>query len=245
MNTDELSHVIRQIAGQQQLEFRPVVYGHVSQYDPATHRVKAILPALRDADTAPTETPWMPLCTNGVGNGFGLQIAPYGGATLADPTKGEQIIVGLFSHSSGQVICAAFGMTWNLAQVAPGGLEPGESILRHSSGSFTKMHANNDIEQNSQQDILGNATRDVVQVAQRDMQFSASGTLHAGAGSMDFVTTDGGIGITSAEDLTLNAAGNVIMDGGKVFFDPPLPTSGATSGQLYLDLADRTLRLMS
>jgi hypothetical protein len=234
MNHDEFAHLVRQLAGQQQVEFRPLIYGHVSGYDSATHRIKVIIPGMRDDDASPVESPWMPLCSVGVGAGYGLQIAPIGGATINNPTGGEQVIIGVFGHSAGGIICAALGMTWNLAQQAPSGLAGGEAILKHPSGSYIKTHTNGDVSTLAQGNIQNTASLDITLQSQQDVQISAVGTLDLGAGAMAINST-GSLAITSTGPINIISAGAITMAGTNVFFNPLPPLSPGPTGQIYRD----------
>src|SRR5580692_8718016 len=69
----------------QNLEF--YIIGHISAYDPATSSCKVIYPYYTDNTNQNfTESGWVPLATCWSGNGFGDQVAPYGGATINDLT---------------------------------------------------------------------------------------------------------------------------------------------------------------
>ena len=240
MNHDEFAHLVRQLAGQQQVEFRPLIYGHVSGYDPATHRIKVIIPNMRDDDASPVESPWMPLCTVGVGAGYGLQIAPIGGATTNNPTGGEQVIIGVFGHSAGGVICAALGLTWNLAQQAPSGLAGGEAILKHPSGSYIKTHANGDVSTTAQGGIQNTASADIVMTTQKDYQISATGTLDLGAGAIS-VTSTGSLAIVATGNISILGSGNITMAGTAIVLNPLPPLSPGATGQIYRDGAGHLL----
>ena len=145
MIADELLHQIKQLAQQTQTEFRPWVYGHISNYDPKTHKVRVILPTIRDEFNMPVLTGWMPLGTPFGGSGWGFQWAPYTGATQTQPTLGEQVKVSMNDRGSG--LGAAPCMFWNDSNPPPmPGLGAGEAVLFHKSGSRVYLHANGDVE---------------------------------------------------------------------------------------------------
>lgn len=204
MNGDEFGHLIRQFAGQQQSDFRPLVYGHIANYDATLHRIQAIIPSFRDDDPAPVLSPWMSLGSLMAGNGWGLQIAPLGGATLENPTAGEQVIIGLFNHSNGGTPAAVMSVSWNESTPAPGslagGLAAGEAVLRHSSGTYFKLAANGDLIENSAHDIVQTATHDVA---------------------------------ISAVDISIHATGTVTVSGQKLILSPAPPTGPGTGGQVW------------
>jgi hypothetical protein len=145
---DELHHLMRQMGGQGGSQSH--VYGHISSYDPATHRIKAIIPSYMDSEEgAPRETGWMPLGSPMVGGGFGLQLAPSGGATSANPTGGEQVLISVLDGNQGIIAVPVMFFTNSMAP--PSGqlttpVQTGEAVLRHSSGSFLRFHANGDVE---------------------------------------------------------------------------------------------------
>ncbi|HTI81727.1 MAG TPA: hypothetical protein VL614_14865 [Acetobacteraceae bacterium] len=164
MNGDEFAHSVRQLAQQQMADFRPILYGHIATYDPAGHRVKVIIPSLRDDDPAPTESGWMPLNSMSIGAGYGVQVAPFGGATIDNPTGGEQVLVGLMDHKRG--VCACLGMTFNGVMQPPATvleqpLQPGETVIFNKSGTFWRLHSNGDVETNAQGNVLVTAAQNV------------------------------------------------------------------------------------
>lgn len=138
---DQLTHLIKQLAAQQ-TESRVFAYGHISSYDVNLHRVRVTFPALRDEEGNQEISPWMPLSSIWVGNGFGIQIAPIGG---------EQCIVELVENQHGVHVCA--NLLYNASSPPPGGLTAGEAIIKHQSGSFLKFHANGDVETNAQGNV--------------------------------------------------------------------------------------------
>jgi hypothetical protein len=77
---DHFAHLVKQAAAQQvggEAFFR---YGHIATYDPATHRIRAIVPAWRDENGNPVMTGRVPLACPWVGAGWGMQLAPPGSA---------------------------------------------------------------------------------------------------------------------------------------------------------------------
>lgn len=228
---DELAHLLKQQAAMQTGDFRPLVWGHISSYDPATSRVKAIIPSLRDGDTSPTETGWMPLMSASVGAGFGLQIAPFGGATLESPTAGEQCLVGLFGGLRGVASTTAvcLGMTFNAPNQPPDEelsppLQPGEVVLRQKSGTFIRLSANGDLEV----------------VSTNDVNVTVQGTVVANVTGDATVTVEGDATITATGQANLLSAAQVnlgAIGGRKVARDgDPVSTGGhvnATSTTVF------------
>lgn len=97
---DQLGHMLRHVAqrGGEQTPFR---YGHIATYDPALHRVRCIIPSMNDQDGNPLLSPWMPLGTLSAGAGSGIQVFYEGGATVSDPTAGEQVLIATFDRQRG------------------------------------------------------------------------------------------------------------------------------------------------
>lgn len=98
---DELGHLIRQAAQQANIDYRPHLYGHIASYDPMLHRVRCIVPSMTDENGSPLLTPWMPMGTTSSGDGYGIQVVYKGGASVANPTAGEQVLISLFDKVRG------------------------------------------------------------------------------------------------------------------------------------------------
>lgn len=97
---DQLGHMIRHVA-QQGGDSVPFRYGHISVYDPRLHRVRCIIPSMTDQDGNPQLSSWMPIGTLSAGSGFGIQPHYEGGATVANPTGGEQVLIAVFDRQRG------------------------------------------------------------------------------------------------------------------------------------------------
>lgn len=155
---DQIAHLIKQLGGQQDRDQRYFVYAHIANYDPASHRVRCIVPSWRDEDTGtPVTTPWIPLGTLAAG-GMLVQFAPKTGATVDNPTGGEQVVIQLFDRARGTSAVAC--QLYNNAIQPPSGklstpLQGGEGVMYHQdSGTFIRFHANGDVEIN----VLGQTT---------------------------------------------------------------------------------------
>lgn len=201
MIVDELGHIIRQIAAQATIETRPWVYAHVSDYNPANNSVRVIVPSMRDDQTdAPLHSGWLPLGTQQAGSQTGLQVVPYGGASSDNPTAGELCMVALNDRGTG--VAAVVCMLYTDQQRPPHnalspGLQPGEVVLRHASGSFVRLHTNGDVEVTTGQDGAVNATT-------------------SGAGGITLKTTgNGGIALTTtgpSATIMLTSAQPVVIN---------------------------------
>lgn len=168
----EFLHLVKQNAGQERAGYRPFVYGHVASYDPGLHRVRCIVPSMRDDNGRPILSPWLPLGSTWVGAGFGFQVAPLGGATFNEPTSGEACLIEIVEGRYGAAVCAT--MLFNQTQTPPNtSLAAGEAIAKHQSGSFLYFHASGEIELNSSQDIVLTAARDVTITAGRNFTAEA------------------------------------------------------------------------
>jgi len=171
MSAEQVFHQVKQLAAQQDIDQRFFVFGHVAQYDTSRHMVQVIVPSWRDGQGRPAQTGWIQLGSPGIGNGFGLQIAPVGGATFANPTAGEQVLVELVDRVRGVAVSAT--LLYSNAMLPPSTalatpLAPGEAVLRHQSGSFVRLYANGDVEVN--------AAGNLIAVAGADLTATVAGT---------------------------------------------------------------------
>ncbi len=142
---DEIMHMVKQAAAQQAGDYKPFVYGHIASYDPTLHRVKLIVPSMRDDDDKPVLTGWMPLGTLGVGDSYGVQIAPVGGATFDEPTKGEQALIKVIDPDQGTGLAAHLAFNNTMAPPFKD-LKPGEIAVKGQAGAYLRMHQSGDIE---------------------------------------------------------------------------------------------------
>lgn len=100
MQGDEFGHMIRHLATQGG-DLTPFRYGHIASYDATQHRVRCIIPSMTDQDGTPLLSGWMPMGTLSAGSGFGIQAVYQGGASVANPTAGEQVLIGVFDRQRG------------------------------------------------------------------------------------------------------------------------------------------------
>lgn len=136
---DELVSLIMQIAQSQIGDVRAHVWGYISAYDPVRHMVTCVIPAFRNQDDTPVLSPWMQLGSGFVGNGYGIQVAPHGGATLEKPTAGEQVIVKLVERDNGVAVAAQ--MLFSDSALAPfPTILAGEIGIKHQSGTTLYFH---------------------------------------------------------------------------------------------------------
>jgi len=152
MIADELLHTIKHAVAQALIDYRPFVYGHIASYDPDGHRVRCIVPCMQDDNGQPLETPWMPMGTLSAGPGYGIQVIYAGGATIDNPTGGEQVLIGLFDRHRGVSAVPAMHFHDNAqppATALPQGASPavpGDVLISNPSKSLFRLHANGDLE---------------------------------------------------------------------------------------------------
>jgi hypothetical protein len=100
MHADQFGHMLRHVATQGG-DVTPFRYGHIASYDPTQHRVRCIIPSMTDQDGTPLLSPWMPMGTLSAGSGYGVQVIYAGGATVENPTAGEQVLIAFFDKQRG------------------------------------------------------------------------------------------------------------------------------------------------
>lgn len=193
-HADELAHQIKHTSQQQSEDYGPFVYGHISSYDPVTHRVRCILPSMRDEGGNAILTGWMPLGTSMAGASIGFQYAPLGGATVQNPTAGELVKISRFDRTLG--VGHIDGFMFNQVSAPPfTGMQPGELGIK-ANGSFFYLHHNGDIELNAQGKVLINTTGDT--------DITTHGALN--------VTTTGNCSLNSSGNLSLIATGSLLIE---------------------------------
>lgn len=99
MSGDQFTQLIRHAVAQP--EATPFRYGHIASYDPDKHRVRCIIPSMTDQDGNPLLSPWMPMGTPFATKGAGVQVIYEGGATIDNPTAGEQVMIAIFDRQRG------------------------------------------------------------------------------------------------------------------------------------------------
>ncbi len=111
MFADQLTHILKHAT--QPSETTPFLYGHIANYDPLQHRVRCMIPSMTDQDGKPLQSPWMPMGTALASKGAGIQMIYEGGATVDNPTGGEQVMIAMFGRNRGvsAVPCMFFHAT--------------------------------------------------------------------------------------------------------------------------------------
>lgn len=155
-------------------------YGRISSYDPEKHAIKAIIPQDRSIEDDPYETSWIPLGSLMIGNKFGVQFAPKGGATPDEPEKGELVKITIIQRSSG--LMAGAQLCYDEENEPPGSgnlseeeqqeqedeenkegweedskgrvkLKGGEMLIRHESGTFFKFYEDGTVQLFAKKDL--------------------------------------------------------------------------------------------
>lgn len=140
--------------------------GHISAVDPTTNQIKVIIPDWTNDNSTFMESGWIPLGTPVAGNQFGIQLLPFGGATVTDPTgqsnaqngnspMAEQVLVHVIGRKKGMYIQSV--EIFNTVDVPPTGYQDksgvaaqsGEWLMKHASGSFIYFTNKGTIELNS------------------------------------------------------------------------------------------------
>lgn len=164
---DELAHTIKHLVEQQTQTRKPFAYGHIATYNQTTGTCRVVFPSIRNEDGTPTMSADMPLGTAWSapgGKSYGMQICPYGGATLENPTAGEQVVVSILESKYGVHFAAS--LSFNQSAAPPRtDLLPGEMVMQGEMGSFARFHQNGDLEFNAQGKVIVNCTGDATVTA--------------------------------------------------------------------------------
>ena len=202
---DEFAHLLKQNAAMQQASFQPFAFAHIATFDPATNRVKVVVPSLRDSDTAPTMSGWIPMLSQSAGGGYGVQIIPYGGATATNPTGGEQVVIGLFRNINGvpSISAVCLGLTFNVPDAPPDVTiepppQPGDVVIFTKPGSYLRVQSTGEIDINAQA-VGANIT--------------AQGTVNVTSTGNTTLSAQGNTTITAAGNASLSAIGTVTVTG--------------------------------
>lgn len=183
MMTDELLHVIKGLVQQEIREIRPFVYAHISNYDPALHAVRVVVPSMRDEITnEPLMSGWLQLGTLQTGSGTGLQVAPVGGASLTDPTAGEQCLVALTDRGIG--VASVIALFFN-NKLQP----PSTSISSPlQAGEMVAFSNGIEVRWNSDGTLTINSTKDVTVVATGNVNLTGNDVVVTGNSVVSIMT---------------------------------------------------------
>lgn len=203
---DEFLHLMKMTVPQQGGDSSPFVYGHIANYDPKTHRVRVVLASVRNEDDVPALSGWMTLGGMG-GNGWGLQIAPKGGASVENPTAGELVVVQWLESNVG--VQAVACMVWNQINVPPfTDLAPGEVGIKSAAGASMRFDKNNNITIANGQNLTINM--------QGTAQINSTGNLTVESSGTCTLSATGNLTLSTAAALAINAVSAAISNGGTI-----------------------------
>ena len=158
VDEDNIVQGIMMAADRQSSHALPWVPAHISSYDPANHMVRCLVPQHRDPFTGEfQETGWLQLLTPMMGNGFGMQYAPFGGATQDNLQAGEQVHLLVSRRTQTNYLAAA--LTWNATMPPPmPKINAGELVVKDAFGNMVYF-------QNDGTILVSGATNVVVEAA--------------------------------------------------------------------------------
>jgi hypothetical protein len=216
-NQDEIMHTFMLQAQQQHQDMRLGLVGHIADYDYQTHSVTVYFPTLRDDTDQPLKSPWIPIGTGMVGNQYGIQIAPHGGATPANPTQGEQVLVSILERETGSSAVANLHYTDQHQPPYDFGsnqhIQPGEIVVKHESGSYVRFRASGDVEVHSNRDIIATSGRDCNITSTRNTNITATdpGVINCTGAAITITadTTDVTVTATRAASVTAGTTASV------------------------------------
>lgn len=136
--------------------------GHVSWVDPTTNLIKVVVPDWTNDNQTYMETGPIQLGTPCAGNQYGIQLLPFGQATVTDVTgeqsaqngntpMAEQVLVHILGRKRGLYVQGV--QMFNQADVPPSGYQDksgvkanaGEWLFKHSSGGYLYFANQNSI----------------------------------------------------------------------------------------------------
>lgn len=135
------------------------VIGHISGVDPTTNKIKCVIPTWTNDTQTYMETGWIPLGTMKSGNQEGIQILPFGGATVTDLTgqvnnpnaAPEQVLIHVLGQKKAFYVVGV--QTFNLQDVPPSGYQDksgvaaqaGEWLFKHATGDYLYFSNDNTV----------------------------------------------------------------------------------------------------
>jgi phage gp45-like len=186
---ESLLNIVRREVERGIARFQPWSIGTISSYDPATRTAKV---QLQPEDT---QTGWLPIASQAVGNGFGLNIGPHTGTSCLIHFQGGDreagIIMGFFftddekpvSVDEGEIVIKT---EWGSAVSM---LKDGSVLLMDKSGATFGL------------DGLGNLTVNAKSGASFGMDAAGNLILNpAGAGNVILGGSSGGVAVAKDGD---------------------------------------------
>jgi len=205
---DELAHTLMHLSQQQTGALYFTVFGHIADYFPDTNTVTVVLTQFGDTFGVPPTSGPIPLGTPWSGYGYGLQAAPIGGSTAADPTVGEPCLVLIIQRDTmlmavGAMVFGGFGNTPDPL------LQGGEFILKHKNGNLYKFHNSGELE------ITLPAPSASLQITVNGpTNINASGDVNVVSKQNVAVNATGTVSVTSGGTASVNAPAIQLGDGG-------------------------------
>ena len=186
--------------------------GEISSYDPVRYQAKCLVYPEKH------ETGWLAIGTKMVGSGYGM---------LIGPTQGDLVLIH-FADGDYNMGIIGDGFFTN-AMAPPSGIQSGEVLILHSSGSYFKLPNSGDIEfstpANANLTVGGNLTATVT----GNVDLTASGNLTANANGATItsptVTVDGNLDVSGA--ISFGSGGGGSMTGtGNITLTGAISTTG-------------------
>ena len=209
IDEDELIHAIMHAAQQQLSGTNWHVNANIASYDPRTHRVRCIIPHYVDGSGGEALlTGWLPLQTPIIGNGWGMQYAPFGGATPDSPQSGEPVVLAVVEQHRG--IYTVEAMFWGTnAAVAFPGLQAGELIIKDSKGSIIYWQSNGDITISAAQDVLIDCANNLTATVGNAASIDCASLTATVSGAADLTAATASV---TASQITLGASGQTLQE---------------------------------
>lgn len=221
---DEFAHLIRQAAQQDAGDYRPHVFGHIASYDPLLHRVRCMIPSMSDEDGSVLLSPWMQLGVPFGSTGSGFQYIYKGGATVDNPTGGEQVLISVFDKARG--VAAVPCMFYNPNSRPPATNLPKQQDQKYpanaapiSGGDLLISAPNADNTQpNSMIRLRSNGDVEIWGAGNLIANIVGAATVTAVNGDINAVASQGNVNVTANDQVTVTAPttlvqGNLIVSG--------------------------------
>ncbi len=212
MMPSEFGHLIQNLSQKQAGDDRKFRVGHVAKYDPELHAVEVLFPLEKTVDDKYMISPLIPICSPWVGDSFGIQIAPFGGSSQDEPTKGEPCIVEIIERSFGNCFAAAYIFSTKF-RPPDQLLNPGEAVIKHKKGAFIKFELNGnvvvqtaaqDVDDPEGGDIILNSSRDVLVQAYNEIVLAALSKVKVVTPNIDLDAGNSALNIKIIADSDVN-----------------------------------------
>lgn len=218
---NDLVELVKHLGKEQRNRWMVSCEGLITSVDPQTYMAKVML------EPWGVETGWLPIAAVGAGNGWGV---------FHLPPNNTEVIVDFVGGAvdNGRIR----GCFHNASDAPPDGLQQGEFLLKHESGSMLHFDTDGNV------NVL--VSKDLTAIVQGDTNISALGDLTAAIQGDATITAQGegtiavqgdatiGAGgtmsITASESVTLSSVGGVNINGPATFTVPPGESMQMTIG---------------